>query len=205
MKQRKFTIGITGNAGSGKSTVARIFRSYGAYLVDADALAREVLVRHVPEIVEAFGPDVAGEHGIDRRKLAEKVFLSGRAEELTEILADDIIRELQARVEKAPPGPVVVDAPLIFEYRLEDAFDILVLVTAPREILVQRLMERAGYSRELAEAILDSQIPDEEKMGRVDFVIVNDGSLEELERKARKVWDGLAEDGEDDEDEDFDF
>lgn len=205
MTRRKFTIGITGNAGSGKSTVAQIFRSYGAYLVDADALAREVLARHVPEIVETFGPDVAGEHGIDRRKLAEKVFLEGRADELTEILAEDIIEALQNRVEKAPPGPVVVDAPLIFEYRMEDAFDILVLVTAPREVLIQRLMERNGYSRELAEAILASQIPDDEKRDRVDFVITNDGTLDDLERAARRVWEAIMEgDGEEEEDE-YDF
>ncbi len=205
MRQRKFTIGITGNAGSGKSTVARMFRAYGAHLVDADAIAREVLARHVTEVVETFGPEVAGEEGIDRRKLAEKAFLEGRSEELTEILADDIIRELQDRVEKAPPGPVVVDAPLIFEYRMEDAFDILVLVTAPRNVLVRRLMERAGYSQELAEAILNNQIPDEEKRERVDFVIVNDGDLADLEREARRVWEAIAEKELEDEDEVFDF
>ncbi len=205
MRQRKFTIGITGNAGSGKSTVARMFRAYGAHLVDADAIAREVLARHVTEVVETFGPEVAGEEGIDRRKLAEKAFLEGRSKELTEILADDIIRELQDRVEKAPPGPVVVDAPLIFEYRMEDAFDILVLVTAPRNVLVRRLMERAGYSQELAEAILNNQIPDEEKRERVDFVIVNDGDLADLEREARRVWEAIAEKELEDEDEVFDF
>jgi len=205
MKQRKFTIGITGNAGSGKSTVARLFRTYGAHLVDADAISRDVLARHIREVVETFGPDVVGEGGIDRRKLAERVFLEGRAEELTEILAEDIIRELQVRVEKAPPGPVVVDAPLLFEYRMEDAFDVLVLVTAPREVLIRRLMERAGYSRELAEAILNSQIPDEEKRDRVDFVIVNDGNLEDLEREARRVWEAMAEGETEDEDDTFDF
>ncbi len=205
MRQRKFTIGITGNAGSGKSTVARLFRAYGAHLVDADQVARDVLSRRAPEVVEIFGPDVAGPDGIDRRKLAEKVFLEGRAEELNELLAEDIIQELQDRVEKAPPGPVVVDAPLIFEYRMEDTFDILVLVTAPREVLVQRLMERAGYSRELAEAILNSQMPDAEKVERVDFVIENTGSLEDLEREARKVWQAIAEGEADDEEDEFDF
>jgi dephospho-CoA kinase len=192
-------VGLTGGIGSGKSTVARLFADRGAIVVDADVLAREAIATGTPgfaRVVERFGPDVVGADGdLDRTAIASIVFSDEAARrDLEAIVHPEVGRRLLEAVEahRDRADVVVFDAPLIVEGGFGDGLDALVVVTAPREEQVARLIRDRAMPAEEAEARIDAQAPTEAKVARADHVIVNEGSLAELESRVDEVWRALV-------------
>jgi dephospho-CoA kinase len=187
-------IGLTGNAASGKSTVARAWAELGASVVDADELARRAVAPGSPgleAVRREFGAAVTGDQGLDRAALRRVVFADPAARRrLEEIVHPEVGRlrlEEESRLESAGATVAVHDIPLLFEVGLEDRFDLVVLVTAPHEARAGRLAER-GLSPEELRGLVESQATAAGVRGRADIVIDNDGSLEELEAEARRLW-----------------
>ncbi|MFD3352868.1 dephospho-CoA kinase [Streptomyces fradiae] len=192
------TVGLTGGIGAGKSEVSRLLVSYGAVLVDADRIAREVVEPGTPglaAVVEAFGPGVlTGEGRLDRPKLGAIVF--GDAERLATLngivhpLVGARSAELQAAAE---PGAVVVhDVPLLTENGLAPLYDVVVVVDASEETRLDRLVRLRGMTESEARARMAAQATAEQRRAIADYVVDNDGPLEALERQVRTVWEELA-------------
>lgn len=190
-------IGLTGGIACGKSTVASMLVRRGANLVDADQIAREVVLPGSPvlgQVAERFGSAVLRPDGsLDRKALGAIVFHDEKARKDLESLLHPPIRALmKERMEsfqqEAPDKLVVVDVPLLFESKLEPMFEEVVLVYIPRELQLVRLQARDGLSREEAQRRLDAQMPIEEKKRLADTIIDNSGSIEETERQIAGFW-----------------
>ena len=197
-------IAITGGIGSGKSTVRRLFEEQGAVGIDADALARRVVepgTEGALRIREAFGPEYFGTDGrLDRRRMAETVFADPRALKKLEAILHPLIRAAERdqirKVEKeSPDALVVVEIPLLAEGGRSAEYDGVVLVTAPRKVRISRLAASGRYSREEAEARMDRQAGDLERLSLATWTVENGGSLEDTERQIRKVLRSLARGG----------
>ena len=199
-------VGLTGGLGSGKSTVAAIFRRHGVHVLEADAIARELMQPGqsvYQAIVDTFGRSVVSANGaLDRARLAELAFGEGRLAELNRIVHPPAIAEQERRTQAIaavePNAIVMVESALIFEAEAwgtvpewRKRFDRVVLVTAPDDLKIQRYVARilsagpggaAPEARAAAEsgarARLAAQIPDREKAPRCDYVIDNSGALE---------------------------
>ena len=187
-------IGLTGGAGSGKSTVAAMFRDLGAVVVDADEATHAVYLpgtRGFDEIVAAFGPDYVRDGEVDRQKLGELVFRDEEARRRLNAIVHPLVREWMAErtVEAAEGGAEVVvqDVPLLFENGLQGLFSGTVLVYIPRGLQLQRLESR-GVPLGRAEGMLASQMPIDEKRPLADFVIDNSDSIQQTRREVEKVW-----------------
>ncbi|MBL4818929.1 MAG: dephospho-CoA kinase [Deltaproteobacteria bacterium] len=173
-------IGLTGGIGSGKSTVANWFKERGVPVLDADAMAREVLT---PKMVqENFGPEFLDDGQINRAKLASYVFKNPDERVKLELLTHPLIaKKLQKELETLLEKPLVIyEAALIFEKKLQDKFNGVMLVTAPEEIRLQRLLNRGDLSREEAQARISAQMPDDDKTPLATYVVDNSGNRESL-------------------------
>jgi dephospho-CoA kinase len=193
-------LGVTGGIASGKSTVARMFEALGAFTIDFDRLGRRVVEPRQPawkDVVDLFGPEILlPDQTLDRKKIAAAVFADEtRRKKLEAILHPAIYREYQKEVHawiaKHPPGILQAVVPLLIEAHLEAGFDRILLVYAPEEIQIQRLMAREGIPRSLALQMIRSQMPIEEKRGYAHFIIDNSGDLEETRRQVQAVWEKL--------------
>ena len=193
-------VGLTGGIGSGKSTVAAMLAERGAVVFDADVLARRAIAPGTPghdRVVARFGQGVVGPEGsVDRTALAEIVFSDPEARRaLEEIVHPEVFRLLAVGAERyrGTDAVVVFDAPLIIEAGQVDLFDVIVLVTAPAEERIRRIVEaRAGMSKDGVRQRIAAQLPDEDKTRHVDAVIENHGSLDRLRARVGTVWDDLA-------------
>jgi dephospho-CoA kinase len=195
-------VGLTGNIASGKSTVAKLFGQWGATLIDADVLARQAVNVGMPAyhaILERWGEGVTAPDGlIDRRELRHRVFSdSEQLEELNAIvhpevqrLRDQLIDDARRRGDRV----VVCDIPLLFERRLAEQFDRIVLVDAPRPVRMDRLVRDRGLETTEAMKMIASQMPAELKRARADYLIDNTWTQQELEFRAREVWEALQRD-----------
>jgi dephospho-CoA kinase len=189
-------IGLTGGIACGKSTVSRLLAARGAVIIDADVLAREVVAPHGPalaDIVATFGAEVLGPDGaLDRAALGARVFASpearARLERITHprIAALSLERLRDARTSGA--SLVVYDAALLFESGRAEAFRPVVVVTAPREVQRQRLMDRDGLDTAAADARIDSQMPVAAKAALADHVIDNGQSVAHTEAQVAALW-----------------
>ena len=192
-------IGLTGNIGSGKSTVARLLVERGAALVDADALARAAAAdpQVLAAIAEKLGDDLVRGGGLDRAATAARVFEDAEAREiLNSIIHPWVRRESAARVEALrtqdePPRVILMDIPLLYENGLEAGLDAVIVVNAPLAVRVKRVGERSGLSEADVVARDGAQLPLEEKVARADFVLENSGKLEDLERQVEALWRNL--------------
>ena len=193
-------VGVTGGIASGKSTVARMLEESGADAVDFDVLARQVVEPGTPalrEIVALFGEGVLQRGGgLDRRKLAAIVFQDAhKRKALESITHPRIVEAFLDRVREITAGDgkaiILAVIPLLFEAGLGHLVHKVLLVYIPRGMQIERLMKRDGISREEAENILKAQLSIEEKVGFADFVIRNEGSLEETRRQVEEVWEAL--------------
>jgi len=193
-------VGLTGGVASGKSVVSQILKEEGAYLIDADQIARELVQPRRPTwtaLIKAFGKEIVQKDGsIDRKKLAVKVFSDPEQRELlNRILHPRIKKEMGRRLkaigQKDPKAMVVIDAPLLIETGDHREMDKVIVVTSTEAQQMERLKERAGIDQEEARRIIASQVPSEEKLKVADFVIRNEGSLRDVERKAKEVFQAL--------------
>ena len=194
--------GLTGGIASGKTSVAGLFRSMGAYVADADEISRHALDRGTDcyeKTVEAFGRGILCADGaVDRKKVASIVFSNSKAMAMLNGIIHPYVREtIRANSEKAfaeaSDRLIVWDVPLLFETGYEKEVVKTVVVTARQDIRVQRIVDRDGSTRAAALRRIRSQMPDREKVRRADIVIRNNGSLEELEQRTREVFDELLE------------
>jgi dephospho-CoA kinase len=187
-------VGLTGGIGAGKSEVSARLAAQGAVVIDADAIAREVVepgTEGLAEVVEAFGPEVLlPDGGLDRPRLGEIVFadseLRGRLNAIVHPKVGARMAELER--EAGPAAIVVLDVPLIAESGRTDGYDLVVVVDAPPRVQVDRLVRRRGMTREQAKARMAAQASREDRLAIADIVIDNSGSLAELDRQVGDLW-----------------
>lgn len=192
-------IGLTGNVAAGKSSVVQVWRALGAAVIDADELARRAVepgTRGYREIVKNWGSEVLLEGGeIDRAALRRIVFQDPDARSRLEGIVHPAVAALREEeyqaAEERGERMVVADIPLLFEVGLANEFDVLVLVDAPAQVRLVRLVRNRGLDPEEAHRMIAAQMPAELKRARADVVIENTGTLEELEARAREVWEAL--------------
>jgi len=189
-------VGLTGSVGTGKSTVTNFFRELGAYIIDWDELAREVTRPHLrawKEIVEYFGKDFLNEDlTINRQKLAEIVFSDKeKVAKLNQIVHPEVFKEDERITNEikslAPDALIIKDIPLLFELTRPIFVDKVVVVSASEQTQLRRLEEK-GMSREDAQSRIKSQLPLEEKIRSADFIINNDGPLEETKKQVEEIY-----------------
>jgi dephospho-CoA kinase len=179
-------IALTGGIATGKSYVAGRFREAGVPIVDADLLAREVVLPGTPALAairKRFGPDAVRRDGtMDRIRVAQIVFKDKRARlDLEAIIHPAVIKAVNDFFNGLPKRTpfAVADIPLVFETGREKDFDAIVVVACPRDMQLQRLMERNKLSKEDAERRLAAQLPIDQKVKKATYVINNDGTFEE--------------------------
>jgi dephospho-CoA kinase len=199
-KNNNLLIGVTGGVASGKSTVANIFREFGAHLIDFDVIARQIIEPHNPawkDIVGYFGKKILLEDSnIDRRKLADIVFKNtGKRKKLEAFTHPRIHQEFEKMTHKIlsnEPGAVIqVVIPLMIELNMQNRFHKLVVVYIPKESQIERLVNRDGISLPLAKKIIEAQMPINKKIQYADFVIHNEKSLDVTKKQVVKIWKTL--------------
>ena len=193
-------VGLTGGVASGKTAASQVLKEEGAYVIDADQIARELVQPHQPawnELIRAFGKEILQEDGsLHRKKLADKVFADPKQRKrLNQILHPRIKEEMGRRIkeigQKDPQAIVVIDAPLLVELGDHHEMDKVIVVTSTQTQQIERLKERDGIGPEAALKILSSQMSLGEKVKLADFIIGNEGSLEETKKRAREVFKEL--------------
>ena len=192
-------VGLTGNIAAGKSTVADVWRSLGATVVDADELSRRAVDPGTPAysaIAAEWGERVMEpDGGLDRAALRAIVFADPAARERLEQivhpavagLREELYREAEARGERI----VVADIPLLFEVGLVDEFDVVVLVDAPEEVRLARLVGDRGLDPVEAQRMIAAQMSSALKRARADYVIENSGELPAVQLRATEIWEEL--------------
>lgn len=194
-------IGLTGSIGTGKSTVANLFKELGAYVIDWDVLAREVQRPHLKAwegIVEYFGNEVLNtDLTLNRPKLAQMVFGDmEKVKKLNQIVHPEIYKEdarLTEEIRKLDPEAMIIkDIPLLSKEGHGKLMDKIVVVYANEQNQLKRL-EKKGMNTEEAKKRIASQLPLSEKVKFADFVIYNDGSVEETKRQVEKIYAQLKE------------
>jgi len=194
------TAALTGNIASGKSSVARRLEQWGAVLVDADVLAREAVAAGSPAlaaIAERWGPQLLTPDGsLDRAALRTIVF----ADEHERLALNAIVhprvnalrRERVEAARAAGASVVICDIPLLFEVGRPDDFDCVILVDAPADQRLQRLMRDRGLSGDDAQRMMQAQLPAETKRARADYIVENDDTPAVLEARVDALWHALA-------------
>lgn len=193
-------IGLTGTLGAGKSTVGRLFESWGAWRIDADRLAREAVEPGTPAhaaVIERFGERVRTPYGsIDRAALRQIVFDDPESRKALEAIVHPEVDRLRQRdferAVQAGAEIVVFEIPLLFETGIAEQFDHVVVVDAPHEIRRRRVADARGLEPDTFDAIDATQWPGERKRAAADAVVWNDGDEATLERRAREAWDAVA-------------
>ena len=190
-------LGLSGGIGSGKSTVAKILSNLGAVVIDADVIAREVLEPNqagYQKAIEVFGESILdSDLRIDRKRLAELVFQnSDELAKLEAIVHPAVIARVAQIRHSLPESTVVVyDTPLLFEKNLQGQFDKVLIVVTDSEHRKARLIER-GLEITDIEARIANQATDAQRRTVADFVIENNGSLEQLHDQVTKVWQQIS-------------
>jgi dephospho-CoA kinase len=195
------SVALTGNVGAGKTTVAELFKKWGATIIDADQLVREIQSPGQPALVQVaqrFGAGVIRTDGtLDRAALRARVLADPTAlADLNRIVHPEVRRRRLTLLEEARARGdriVVSDIPLLFEADDPASFDAVVLVDAPEMVRRDRLVNLRGLSTVEAERMMQAQQPSAAKRARSDYVIQNDGDVPALERAAAVVWQSLLD------------
>ena len=193
--------GLTGGIATGKSTVAAIFEKAGARLIDADRIAREAVRKDSPayrEILAHFGTEVLQENGeLDRKRLAAVIFGDpGEQRALERIVHPRVKEEIDLGIERvrrqAPDALVIVDIPLLYEAGMQHGLDAVIVVYAPENLQIERLMARDGLTRPEAVARIRAQMPIESKRALATYLIDNSGSIESTRAETLEVYRQLT-------------
>jgi len=192
LSQERLLVGIGGNMGSGKSTVASELKRYGAKVIDADEMGWSVLAKRTDayrRLVKTFGRGILTKSGnIDRRALGKLAFASkANLAKLNAIVHPTLLERVRKEIDRNKKGLVVVDAALLFAWGMDKEVDVAILVTAADRLKIKRLVD-AGMREEDVMARLKLQLPDSKIWRRADFVLDNKGSFAELRRKCRALW-----------------
>jgi dephospho-CoA kinase len=191
-------VGLTGGIASGKSTVSAIFAELGAVIIDGDQLAREVVERGTPglaAVVEAFGPELLTPEGdLDRPAMGAIVFNDEAKRKQLEAIVHPLVFERYAELEAAtgPDDVVIHDIPLLAESGRADEFDEVVVVDAPEELQVRRMLEDRGWTEADARSRIGSQARREDRLAIASYVVDNTGSLEDLRARVVEIYEGLT-------------
>ena len=201
-KKNSLLLGVTGGIATGKTTVVRMLEELGAPVIDFDLIAREVVEPGEPalkDIVGYFGEEILLKDGrLDREKLSGIVFQEVEKRRILESFTHPRIYEASERqvkkiVEKDPNAIIQLDIPLLIEQNLQHMVHKVLVVYIPREKQIARLIERDGISREGAVDRLGAQLPIDEKLGKADFVINNEKTLEETKKQVDDLWKALKD------------
>ncbi|MEK2472962.1 dephospho-CoA kinase [Streptomyces noursei] len=190
-------VGLTGGIGAGKSEVSRLLASYGAVIVDADKIAREVVEPGTPglaAVVEEFGAEVLAADGtLDRPKLGALVFSDQEKLKALNAIVHPLVGARSAELEASagPDAVVVHDVPLLTENGLAPLYDLVVVVDATLQTQLERLVRLRGMAEDEVRRRMAAQATREERLAIADLVIDNDGPLEALEPQVREVWERL--------------
>ncbi|WP_329394076.1 dephospho-CoA kinase [Streptomyces lydicus] len=190
-------VGLTGGIGAGKSEVSRLLASYGAVVVDADKIAREVVEPGTPglaAVAEEFGEDVLTPDGtLDRPKLGGIVFNDPEKLKALNAIVHPLVGARSAELEASagPDAVVVHDVPLLTENGLAALYDTVVVVDAAPQTQLDRLVRLRGMAEDEAKSRMAAQATREQRLAIADLVIDNDGPLEALEPQVRAVWERL--------------
>ncbi|MGP9528409.1 dephospho-CoA kinase [Glutamicibacter sp. AOP5-A2-18] len=191
-------VGLTGGVASGKSAVAAKLAELGAVVIDADALARDVVAPGTPglaAIKDAFGSEVLLPDGaLDRKALGAIVFADEQQRQTLNNIVHPLVREAAGALRtKAPEDSLVVeDIPLLVESGQADRFDAVIVIQAPHDERIRRMVQDRGWSVEEAKARMAAQASDEQRAAVADFVLDNSGSLEELEAQVSVLFAQLT-------------
>jgi len=194
-------IGLTGGIGSGKSSVSALFNEWGAYIFDADTVAKSILDTNdtaQSELIAEFGTDVLGANNkIDKAKLAKIAFQDeDHQQRLNIIIHPYVFTEIDSTFDKVLKGGTheifVVDAALIYESGAYTHMDYVIVVTTHLKIRTERVMSHGELTRDEFLQRLELQWPDEDKVHMADFVIHNNGTIDQLEVEAKKIYDRLG-------------
>ena len=193
--------GLTGGIASGKSMAAKFFEELGATVIDADQVARDVMSQGQPtyeQVVAEFGTGILDDNGdIHRSKLRELIFTDPEAKEkLDNITHPPIIGNIIGRIREhfeQSQTPLIIEAALMVETRQSFPLEGLIVVYCSEKNQIKRICERDGVAEESAKAALASQMRMKEKIGYADYVIRNNGSLENLRKQVEKLWKKLSE------------
>ena len=195
-----YRIGLTGSIATGKSTVTNMLKELGAFVIDCDKTAREVVAsgtRGLAKIEAAFGKDaVAADGSMDRVYIGDLVFrnpeMKKRLENILFPLIFEALDEELLRLEREGATPVVfLDMPLLYEVKYDSYVDEVWLVYVPFEVQLSRLMKRNGYTKEEALLRIHSQISVDKKKSLAQQVIDNSGTLEDTKKQVRSLWERL--------------
>ena len=202
-------VGLTGGIAAGKSAVGEMLAALGAHLIQADAIAHQLMQPGeavYQEVVRHFGPEILDPNGtVNRARLAEKAFgAEPRVLELNQIVHPAVIRRQEEWMEQVgqgePHAMAVVEAALLLEAGAGKRFDRLVVVTCRPEQRIQRWAQRLHVDEETARREVTrrmaAQLPDEEKIEAADYVVDNSGSLDETRRQVKEIYAGLKKEAE---------
>jgi len=190
-------VGLTGGIGSGKSTVADLLAKRGALVIDADAIAREVVEPGTPALaalVERFGADILTPEGrLDRAALAAKAFVNDEERKALEAITHPAIgAAFLERIAAAPPGSIVVhEIPLLVEAKREGDYAAVIVVEAPLAVRLDRLESSRGVARDDAERRIALQASDEDRRKGATWVVDNTGDLDALNAQLDRIWSEL--------------
>jgi dephospho-CoA kinase len=190
-------VGLTGGIATGKSLVSNLFKELGAYIIDYDVVSHEVISPQRSawkQIVDQFGEEILNEDlTINREKLGEIAFDDPeKRKKLEEMIHPEVFREARKRtnsIKNADPEAVIIqDVPLLIEVNLHKTVDKVIVVYSSEKTQIRRLMERDGFDEDHAKKRIASQMPLDEKVKLADFVLSNDGSIEEIKRQIEGVF-----------------
>ncbi|HQP10475.1 MAG TPA: dephospho-CoA kinase [Candidatus Omnitrophota bacterium] len=192
-------IGLTGSLGTGKSTVARMFKALGAHVLDADQIARQLMRPGAPcfmRIVKMFGKDIIASGRIDRKKLASRVFADARQRRRLEQIIHPKVRKII--VKKIREGKrdksrrvIVIDVPLLFEAKLNRCVDHTIVVTAGRAEQIARAARNLGITKAEAKRRIKAQMPLRQKIRLADITIDNHGTFNQTQKQVKQIWERL--------------
>ncbi|WP_300450215.1 dephospho-CoA kinase [Fusobacterium sp.] len=189
-------VGLTGGIASGKSTVSNYFREFGAEVLDADVVAKELSEKeeNVAKIIEIFGNEILDENGnISRKKMRERAFLEkDKLKQLNELLHPQVIEVFKNKRENTKEDEIVIfDIPLLFEAGMERLCDTVIVVYISKRVQLERMMKRDRHGIDLAERIIESQMSMSDKIDKADIIINNNCTLEDLKNNVNVVYYNL--------------